>query len=384
MKTFPYVEDYLEVLNGDRDPVTGKLLGLFNTTPPIVNLARYDVKVLDSMSQSTQCHNPLTDRQGELACKIILKYRKQLAAKSIDVSPVETPKYRMPLREMDRSCSLTLEADCLVLKFPYNTKLIDSMRELSKMSSGRWQFNRERKVWCIGLTEPSVIAAHGFATINQFEIDNSVHELVQKIVDAEKQEFRIELKNVDNTYQIVNAPGSLTEYLNNIDKNDIVKLVDHAPILYYSIGAEVEKQIVDQYSARIYNLLTSTEIKFAPTSMGDDVFDDIIEYCNITNRYPIYVYEPDMSDRLYNNFVRKYFQDNQILKLSNAKDLEVTSDTHIVFFNKYNAHWKNDIPLLISSAGMMHGGEKTLLLQQAKKIVYFATEVYNIKNIKKH
>jgi hypothetical protein len=27
--------------------------------------------------------------------------------------------------------------------------------------------------------------------------------------------------------------------------------------------------------------------------------------------------------------------------------------------------------------GMMHGGEKNMLLQRAKKVVYFAADVYN-------
>jgi len=32
---------------------------------------------------------------------------------------------------------------------------------------------------------------------------------------------------------------------------------------------------------------------------------------------------------------------------------------------------------LVTSAGMMHGAEKTLLLQRAEKVVFFAAEVYN-------
>jgi hypothetical protein len=44
--------------------------------------------------------------------------------------------------------------------------------------------------------------------------------------------------------------------------------------------------------------------------------------------------------------------------------------------------WDQPIPLLVSGQGMMHGGEKTLLLQRAEKVVYFATEVYNNKKTK--
>ena len=35
------------------------------------------------------------------------------------------------------------------------------------------------------------------------------------------------------------------------------------------------------------------------------------------------------------------------------------------------------IPLLISSAGMIYGGDKSLMVQQAEKIVYCSADVYN-------
>jgi hypothetical protein len=94
MRKFSSVEDYIEVINGDRDATTGRLYGLFDSRPPIINLARYDVQILDSMSQATQSGRSLTDKQADLAVKIVLKYRKQLERQDIDVSPVETPNFR--------------------------------------------------------------------------------------------------------------------------------------------------------------------------------------------------------------------------------------------------------------------------------------------------
>ena len=82
MKTFDYVEDYLEVITGYRDLVTGKVTQSWSwTMNPIINLARYDVKVLESMTVSVAQSQPLTERQAELLCKIILKYERQLANK---------------------------------------------------------------------------------------------------------------------------------------------------------------------------------------------------------------------------------------------------------------------------------------------------------------
>jgi hypothetical protein len=38
--------------------------------------------------------------------------------------------------------------------------------------------------------------------------------------------------------------------------------------------------------------------------------------------------------------------------------------------------WDKKIPLLISGVGIMHGGEKTMLLQRSEKRIFFASEVY--------
>ena len=40
------------------------------------------------------------------------------------------------------------------------------------------------------------------------------------------------------------------------------------------------------------------------------------------------------------------------------------------------------IPLVISSAGMVFGGDKQLMIQRAEKIVYCAQDVYNKKTTK--
>jgi hypothetical protein len=145
MKNYTYVEDYIEIINGDRDPTTGKLHGLFHNTPPIISLARYDVQIVNSMSDATSSNRPLTDRQAELACKIVLKYRKQLEKLAIDVSPVENPEFRLGVRTIDRRRILSIENNNIVLQFPYDIKLIDDIRELAKLSEGRWAFDGDTK-----------------------------------------------------------------------------------------------------------------------------------------------------------------------------------------------------------------------------------------------
>jgi hypothetical protein len=87
-----------------------------------------------------------------------------------------------------------------------------------------------------------------------------------------------------------------------------------------------------------------------------------------------------MSGKLYENFVLPNFDTADVYKVTTLKKEPIGIDKKIVYFNKYSASWTQPIKLLISGQGMMHGGDKSLLLQRAEKVVYFAAEIYNAHN----
>jgi hypothetical protein len=385
MKTYTYVEDYLEVLNGDRDPATGKIYGLFDSTQPIVSLARYDVSVLASMSAATQSGRALTDRQAELAVKIIQKYQKQLEKLDIDVAPIDSPQYRLGIRTIDRRKLLYIENDHIVLQFPYDTKLIDDLRDLSKLSQGTWKFASEPKAWHLAITETNVIAANGFAKNHEFEISNDFNNYVQEVVRCEQTPYEIKLIETDTGLAIQNSPKGLTEVINNycgFDSSNIDLLVDNSAIYGFTVDKNIVQSIANKYSPRICNLMTAQESKFTPDS-DRTIYDDLVKYAEVTGRYPIYVYEPDLTGRLYKNFVEQYFDPDDVYRATHLKPEAVAVHKKVIYFHKYTAAWNQPISLLISGQGMMHGGEKTLLLQRAEKVVYFATEVYNVRNMQR-
>jgi len=379
MRKFPSVEDYIEVINGDRDPVTGRIYGLFDSTPPIVSLARYDVQILGSMSQATQCGRALTDKQADLAVKIVLKYRKQLERQDIDVSPVESPTFRLGIRQIDRRRLLYIEDSNIVLKFPYDTTLINDLRDLAKISQGRWRFDADNRSWTLALTETNVVAANGFAQNHQFEIAPEFARYIQAVEACEQQPYEIKLVKDDvGGYTITNAPRSLAEAI--FDWTDLDQLVDQSAVYGYTVDEPLSFDLTVKYGPRVVNLMIAQETKFALTS-DESVFRDVFRYADIARRYPVYVYEPDMSERLLKNFVEKHFAAKHILKTQTLKQTEAFTNAKVVYFNKFKA-WAQRVPLLISGQGMMHGGEKSLLLQRAEKVVYFATEVYNATTMK--
>ena len=367
MIKFTYVEEYLEAIAGYRDPITGKpKANWFYSFEPIINLARYDVKVLDSMSQSVVSNQALTERQGELLVKIVLKYERQLANKLIDVSPVEQPQWRVALRKMDYSRSLTIENDQLVVRFPFSNELIDSIRTFGKESQGAVYWDRDRKVWLAALTEYNLSWLDAWAELHKFEVDPAVRLLMDKIKDTEAAEYRIELYMDGDQLNISNCPDSLREYINTIGGfglDNILNLVDMSGILGYTVESAIYEAIVAEYGHRFYTLAINREIKINPnTLMSDSDFDAVLDYADQLERWPVVIYEPDLSKRMLTKLKDRY-----------GEDYDQERYQHCVKPIKTLDH----IPLVISSAGMVFGGAKHIMLQRAEKVVYCAADVYN-------
>jgi hypothetical protein len=378
MITFKTVEDYIEVIAGERDAVSGKLIGGW-LNEPIINLARYDVDVVRKMAEQSMNNIAMTQRQAQLATKIILNYKRQLGNKNIDVSPVENPEYRNPLRELDYSCKLYIDNDSLCLKFPYNTKLIDSIRSFSKESQGHCKWMSERKVWNIALTEYNINWAITFAELNNFEIASDVTDLVSRILKVEEIGYAITLTIQDGQLELINAPAALTDYVSlhigELTASNLLKLIDCSAVLGYSIDKTIEEALAEEFGHRFVHLAVNRELKLDPSSMfSNDNFGTIIDYAIKCDRLPVYVYEPDLSDKLLSH-IQKRFDPEQIAKVLPGQELEITDQTMIVHTVKpiKDRH----IPLLISSVGMIYGGEKEYMMQNSEKIVYCAAEVYN-------
>lgn len=388
MKQFKYVEDYLELIAGVRDIATGKVAAnsvWTFTFQPIINLARYDVKVLESMAMTTLDNKPLTVRQGDLACKIIVKYERQLASKGIDVAPVTHPTWRISLREMDYSRKLLMKDNQLVLKFPFDTELINSIKEFQKESQGSTKFDRESKVWTVGLTEYNVSWIYTWATQQQFEIDHEVVALMNLITAVEQQEYRIELYVESPTQlNITNAPTSLYEYV--VDKlggfgiDNLLTLIDHSGILGYTVESALAEAMIADNGPRFYNLITHKEMKIKPsTVMTTDDFESIFNYSRIVGRTPIVIYEPDLSSKLLQK-AQQIFPTTCYENKNNKKPTIDFAQFDVIHTVTPILNMER-IPLLISGAGMMFGGDKQLMLQRAEKVVYCSTEVYNKKNV---
>ena len=381
MIKYTTVEDYLEVIAGLKDPVTLKKTNAnqwFVDFSPIISLARYDTDVLNSMSTAVNEGKSLTERQGELAVKIVVKYKRQLAAKDIDVAPVEEKaNWRQPLRKMDYTRRINIVDDAIVVSFPYNTELIEELRVFKKDSQGACDWDKDKKQWRVALTEYNLVWITTWAGFKEFEIDAKAKRLMAMIDAVEKKPYAIELQLTDTGCEITNCPESLNTYINDklggFELENLLRLVDNSARLGYTVSQEIADLVVAGTDPRFYNLATAREVKLDPTTVVDD-FASVLDYADRVGRWPVVVYEPDLSGKLLKRLVELRGQNN-IAHVLNKKDIKDETMTARYIHTVVPVSF--DIPLLISSAGMIYGGDKSLMVQNAEKIVYCSAEVYN-------
>jgi hypothetical protein len=388
MIRYTHVEDYLEVIAGLKDPATlaKNNSNWFTGFDPIISLARYDVSVLESMSEAVSTGKALTQRQGELAVKIVAKYQRQLAQKGIDVAPVLNPQWRYALRKMDYSRYVGIEDNVIVMRFPFANNLIDELREFRKGSQGKVEWNKDRRQWQFALTEYNLVYLKTWAEQNQFTVDDEIQRLNALISAVEQVPYAIELQFNNGELAMANASASLINYINEhcggFATDNLPRLIDMSSVLGYTVSDDIRDAWLAAYGARTLNLTTHREVKIDPATMlATDDFASVLDYADLVGRYPVVIYEPDTSNKMLTRLTAlRKIQDIDIrrgrFRVSDTPG--VVDDTGTV--SKYihcTAPIRDiKIGLLISSAGMMFGGDKSIMMQNAEKAVYCTTDVY--------
>lgn len=366
MLTFPHVEDYIEILAG-YDP-GGTIL--FNSGKYKFSLARYDVKIVESMANASVWSNmALTDRQGELALKLVEKYRRQYAGQGIDITAIiENPQWRRPLRKVDRTQRIWLEEGQVRIKFPYNQNWIDDIRKFKEVSQGHAEWNHGEKYWSLGLTEYNVNWVVAWGETWKFDIDSVVQELYNKILLAETEPYAITLVQREDRFIITNAAESLINYveehLGGFGLDNVTRLVDAAGVLGYTVGPGIKyDELLDLFGPDRLVHVPSTE---------EGSLDLIFDYAELTDRWPVYIYNPGTSQTI--DLSR--FSENEIVKFDPAGRTKTPEynfyTTKVIYVNKIPKEWSWPIPLLVSTVEMMYGGSRMDWMTRAEKVIHYS------------
>lgn len=375
MLTFTYVEDYIELLAGYEPGGTSVL---FNTNKYTFNLARYDVKIVESMANATVWGSmALTDKQGELALKLVEKYRRQYANHGIDVTPIiENPQWRLPLRRVDRTQRIWLEDGQIRIKFPYNQNWIDDIRKFKEVSQGHAEWQHDDKYWSLGLTEYNVNWAVAWGETWKIDVDPEVRDLYNKILLAESEPYEIKLVQHQDRFEITNAAESLVNYieekLGGFSLDNVTRLVDGAGVLGYTIDRGIKYD-------ELLDLFGPDRLVHVPSTESGSL-DLIFDYAELTGRWPVYIYNPGTSQQI--DLSR--FSDNEVVKFDPVGKTKTPDynfwTTKVIYVNKIPKEWSWPIPLLVSTVEMMYGGSRMDWMTRAEKIIHYSYVPLREKN----
>lgn len=339
--SFEYIEDYIQFIGG-----TSVILSPHQHTK--INLARYDVGIVASFCNQIALGRAFTDKQAELALKIVDKYRKQMLKLSPPVSvPDTSKKFKFGVRQITRTKTALIRDRKIILQFPYESKLIDQVKTQAKSSQGSCRFNYETKEWTLAITEHNVNWLCTIADQYSITIHQDIFDLFTQILETEKNHYKIELQYDSVKFFITNAAPSLNQYIENnlggFHKENLLALVDNASVLGYQVHPDVNEMLKLQYDSDLMFL-----IKHKLTTMPNESksFDKILQYAKLVNRLPIYVY------------------DNGLPK----KDTE-----EIIYLNAKFSHSIKP-KLMVRTGELMFGTRKTSWVVNSEKIITLKNE----------
>lgn len=360
MKTLSYIEDYIELMATDT----------FSWPPvdPPIKLARYDEPIVNSMAEQIQRQLGFTDRQALLAHKIVVKYRKQWAANGYDVSGlIDNAVFKLPIRNIDRTNSISIQDNKICIRFPYDQNLISVIRAAVSEYPGTLQFDRDLRAWVCALTEPRIDWVIEFGIKHNFSISADLLQLQQDM--APYRNHAIELIYQNQELSITNAANSLIDYINEhggFSLGNLINLIDLSGQLDYTVHPDVYGLVDTSITDSAASLLGPKSINLEYNGSID--LEPIFDYARVTNRYPIYIYESGASV-LRKEMVRHVPKEDII-------DRRTDNSGHsapVIYFNHWRSADKN-MPLLVTTHTLMIGNRRQQMLQSADKIIYYTQQ----------
>lgn len=364
MKKLPYIEDYISLM--------AEHVLSWPIREPIIKLARYDEPIVESMNDQINGNIGFTDKQSALAHKIVTKYKKQWISAGYDVGHlVEAPRYRLPIRVIDRRKTIALQDNHIIISFPYDQELISYIRAGVSKVPGSLYFDKDQRHWRAGLTEQRLIWAKEFGLKFNFEFSQEFNSAIEQLLS--QSDYKICLVKDSTGYTITNAADSMLEYLHQrieFSQENYLKLCDYSSIMGYNIDSSITEQLNTDLDTKVISLLTNREVNLTYANRASLDIAPIIEYAHLVNRFPIYVYE--VNDKIILEKLKDYFDHSEIcmFKANSAVD----PGAQVIYCNQ----WKLidiRIPLLITMHTLMIGYKRQQMLQNSEKIVYYTQQI---------
>lgn len=197
------IEDLIQILASGNSP----------------HLNRWDSNILDSIANQIYNKLALTEKQSQIALKILKRnqpYLNQKIGTNID-NFLDNPKFRYPFRVISSQRSISIRDDqeygkVLKIEFPYNESILSEIRKGRERNiNGIWV--KEEKSWILPLTETNLAFLQDICEKFEFTLTENVHNLFAEVKNVKENldNYIPMLSYEKNDLKFVNFPENLPQ-----------------------------------------------------------------------------------------------------------------------------------------------------------------------------
>jgi len=349
--------------------------------------ARYDQSAINNIAEQVNGGGAFTDRQQELAIKLVTKYRRQWKKLGYDVSNIDlnTPVLRPIRRDIDRDHKVYVENNRIIIKFPYKPKLISIIADYGNRSFGRANWDKENKIWSFTITPSNVYWVTKFASDHKFAVEESFNKLCEQVEQA--YDFKdIRLDIIDKQLVLHDAPETMLDWIHEnvglVEMKNLIKLASLSHVLSYTLTRNLVEYTIRNYPNLYRQILKERshinpeveplrELLLKVNQLG---FDNVV----------FFVIDTEIGElcRAIENLMPDYN-----ITTTLATKLEIESHTHYQKHNwSHSPHKKKEViitnktlpmrpDLIISFAGFMAGPSRRDWFGLASKLIYYCRDI---------
>jgi hypothetical protein len=148
-----------------------------------------DEVILSSIARQVSRGVALTDRQYSLVKSKLVNYRDQFEKNNMNHLDDALMSVRQPLRSIDRSQTVTVEDNMMVVKFPFNKKMIAQLDVVSSVYKQFYTHVKGSNEHKFKLYEPVIHKIVELFKNKKFDIDPHLLEVFEKIESIKTREM---------------------------------------------------------------------------------------------------------------------------------------------------------------------------------------------------
>jgi hypothetical protein len=148
--------------------------------------------------------------------------------------------------------------------------------------------------------------------------------------------------------------------------------------LGYTVSAELEQYAELKFGSSVQNLLLN-KAAHLPLSKPN-ALEDIIEYADVSRRWPIFVFENTssvVSDQVEQELLRVFKPEEILYVKPGQRKMPDVAGYRCVYLHHWSSNWDLQIPLLVTMTALMVGVKKIQIVQRSEKVVFGTEVVYN-------